>query len=78
MLTCAAALLTAAVPALAACPIELATYADIEGVAELEFTPTKDAATVSNTFRMLLDNDLVLDGIVPVDRTDVARPNGAC
>ena len=38
-----------------------------DGVAELEFTPTPEAATVTNTFRMLLDNDVVLDGIVHVD-----------
>ena len=56
--------LAAASPALAACPIELATYADMRGVAELEFTPGTGGATVSNSFRLLLDNDVVLDGIV--------------
>lgn len=64
-----------ATPALAACPIELATYADSEGVAELEFMPTMDAATVSNTFRVLLDNDVVLDGLVQWS-DGVPRPNG--
>ena len=64
-----------ATPALAACAIELATYADRDGVAELEFTPTTDAATVTNTFRVLLDNDVVLDGVV--QWSDPApRPNG--
>ena len=56
--------LAAASPARAACPIELATYADTRGVAELEFTPGTGGATVSNSFRLLLDNDVVLDGIV--------------
>ncbi len=59
----------------AACPLELATYADIEGVAEIDFVPTRDAATVSNTFRMLLDNNVVLDGVVMWSE-GVARPNG--
>jgi hypothetical protein len=56
--------LAAASPAFAACPIELATYADTSGVAELEFTPGLGGATVSNSFRLLLGNDVVLDGIV--------------
>ena len=59
-----AASLTAASPAFAACPIELATYADTSGVAELEFTPGLGGATVSNSFRLLLGNGVVLDGIV--------------
>jgi hypothetical protein len=75
VLTCAAALLPAAVPALAACPIELATYADTNGVAELEFTPGTGGATVSNSFRLLLDNHLVLDGIVQWTE-DEPRPWG--
>lgn len=48
----------------AACPIELATYADKDKVAEINFTPGQGGATVANTFRMLLGNDVVLDGIV--------------
>ncbi len=56
--------LAAVSPASAACPIELATYADTRGVAELEFTPGTGGATVSNSFRLLLDNDVVLDGFV--------------
>jgi hypothetical protein len=74
-MACMALVPLAASPALAACRIELAAYADMEGVAELEFTPTKDAATVSNTFRVLLDNDVVLDGVVQWS-DGVARPNG--
>jgi hypothetical protein len=74
-LACMALVSLAASPALSACRIELASYADMEGVAELEFAPTKDAATVSNTFRVLLDNDVVLDGVVQWS-DGVARPNG--
>jgi len=70
-----AATLAAAQPALAACPIELATYADTSGVAELEFSPEKGGATVSNSFRLLLDNDIVLDGIVQWTDTE-PRPWG--
>ena len=62
-------------PAFAACPIELATYADTENTAELEFTPTTESATVTNSFRMLLGNDVVLDGVVMWSE-GVARPNG--
>ena len=51
-------------PPLADCPIELATYRDMEQVGSVEFTPTGDAATVTNSFKLLLDNDVVLDGIV--------------
>jgi len=61
-------------PALAACPIELATYGATRGAAELEFTPS-GAATVSNSFRVLLGNDVVLEGIVQWSH-EVARPNG--
>lgn len=62
-------------PALAACPIELATYGEIQSGARVEFTPTKESATVTNTFRMLLDNDLVLDGIV-MWTADIRRSYG--
>jgi hypothetical protein len=68
-------ILTGAYAALAACPVELATYADMEGVAELEFTPTLEAVTVTNSFRMLLDNNVVLDGVVQWTE-GVARPHG--
>ncbi len=46
-----------------------------KGAAELEFTPRQGAATVSNRFRVLLENDVVLDGIVQWS-DEVARPNG--
>ena len=52
------AVLLAASPAFAACPIELATYADTSGVAELEFTPGLGGATVSNSFRLLFTSYL--------------------
>jgi hypothetical protein len=68
-------LLALASPTFAACPIELATYADMEGVAELEFTPTLEAITVTNSFKLLLDNNVVLDGVVQWTQ-GVARPNG--
>ena len=71
---CTAATIGAS-PARAACPVELSTYADRDGVAEINFTPTLNSATVTNTFRMLLDNDVVLDGII--QWTDgIARPHG--
>jgi hypothetical protein len=59
----------------AACPMELAVYDERDGVAEINFTPTHNPAVVTNTFRMLLEDDLVLDGIV-MWTEDVARPNG--
>lgn len=49
----------------AACPIELATYADRDKVAELNFRPIPDgSATTSNSFRMILPQNVVLDGFV--------------
>lgn len=71
----AASVAMAGAPAFAACPIELATYGSTEGAAELDFTPSGEAAAVTNSFRMLLDNDVVLDGVV-MWSDDVARPNG--
>ena len=65
----------AALPAFAECAIERATYEDIEGAARIEFFSTGSAATVTNSFRMLLDNDVVLDGIVQWT-DEVPRPNG--
>ncbi|MER8445102.1 hypothetical protein NKH52_18120 [Mesorhizobium sp. M1066] len=60
----------------AACPIELAVYGDAQSGAEIDFTPTGTSATVTNTFRMILDNDVVLNGIVMWNE-GVSRPNGA-
>jgi hypothetical protein len=68
-------LAAATTPSLAACPIELSVYGDRDGVAEIDFTQDQKGAVVTNTFRMLLDKDIVLDGIV-MWTEDVARPNG--
>ena len=75
---CAALVLLfgASSPVHAACPIELAVYGDAEKAAEINFTPTLESATVTNTFRMVLDNDVVLDGIV-MWTSGVSRPIGA-
>lgn len=59
----------------AACPIELAVYGDRDDVAGIDFRPTLESATVTNSFKMVLDNDTVLDGVV-MWSNDVARPNG--
>ena len=58
-----AALLTAMPVASAACPIELATYSETETGIAVEFRPTVDSATVTNSFRFLA-GDVVMDGIV--------------
>lgn len=50
--------------ALAACNMELSVYADQNGRGEINFTPSGELAAVSNSFRLLLRNDVVLDGIV--------------
>jgi len=68
--------LVAASVAHAACPIELAVYGDAQSGSEIDFTPTVTSATVTNTFRMILDNNVVLNGIVMWNE-GVARPNGA-
>lgn len=62
--------------AFAACPLELAVYGDAEGSAEIDFRPTGGSAVVTNTFKMVLDNDVVLDGIVMWTQ-GVARPHGS-
>jgi hypothetical protein len=59
-----ALMLTSTTPASAACPIELAVYGEARSDAEVNFTPSSNNALVTNVFRMLLDNDVVLDGIV--------------
>lgn len=69
------AFLMFAQPAFADCPIELATYADRDKAAEINFTPVKESATVTNSFRLLLDNNVVLDGIVMWTQEE-ARPMG--
>ena len=70
-----AALAATASPARAACPIELATYGQSETGARVEFSPAPKNAAVTNTFRLLLGNDVLLDGIV-MWTEGVSRPNG--
>jgi hypothetical protein len=65
----------AASPASAACKMELAVYGDRDGAAEVDFTPTAGSATVTNSFRMILGKDAVLDGFV-MWTSDVERPFG--
>ena len=60
----------------AACPIELAVYGDTQSGSEIDFTPTGTSATVTNSFRMILDNNVVLNGIVMWSSGE-ARPNGS-
>lgn len=67
--------LLGASPALAACPIELAVYGEREQVAEIDFRPTMGSATTTNSFKMLLGKDVVLDGVV-LWSSDAARPHG--
>jgi hypothetical protein len=61
-------------PAPAACPVELATYGERDGVASVEFQPTGDNAVVTNTFRMLI-GEFVPEGIVMWSDGE-GRPNG--
>ncbi|UDL87545.1 hypothetical protein LGH82_20410 [Mesorhizobium sp. PAMC28654] len=70
------AFLAAGSAARAACPIELAVYGDPQSGTEIDFTPTGTSATVTNTFRMILDNNVVLNGIV-MWSTGEERPNGS-
>ncbi|MGO4842174.1 hypothetical protein AB4144_58910, partial [Rhizobiaceae sp. 2RAB30] len=49
-----AVLALAAAPARAACPIELAVFGDRDDAASVEFLPTGESVTVTNTFRMVL------------------------
>ena len=72
----AAGMITATAEARAACPIELSVYGEPGGGAEIDFTPTGTSATVTNTFRLILDNNVVLNGIVMWTQ-GVSRPNGA-
>ncbi|MBO6717535.1 MAG: hypothetical protein JJ913_06205 [Rhizobiaceae bacterium] len=74
MVAAIAAFLTAT-SAHAACPIELATYADRDGVAELEFRPVIESVTVTNHFRMAMRGGPQFEGMV-MWTDDPARPNG--
>ncbi|MBN9242665.1 MAG: hypothetical protein J0I98_07720 [Mesorhizobium sp.] len=62
ILGCAA--IVAVAPALAACPVELAVYGDRDNAAGIDFRPATGLATVTNAFRMTLDNGTAFDGMV--------------
>ncbi|PBB16962.1 hypothetical protein [Mesorhizobium sp. WSM4313] len=61
----------------AACPIQLAVYGEAQSGAEIDFTPAGSSATITNNFRMILDNNVVLDGIVMWTEGSAARPHGS-
>ena len=65
-----------ATPVLAACPIELAVYGDRDDAAGIDFRPAINQATVTNAFRMNLENGVVLDGMVMWSE-GTARPYGS-
>ena len=58
----------------AACPMELAVYGDRDAVAGLDFRPTGENAVVTNSFTLVMDNSVVLDGIVMWTQEE-PRPN---
>ncbi|MGD9915242.1 MAG: hypothetical protein AB7S80_14260 [Rhizobiaceae bacterium] len=62
-------------PVLAACPMELAVYADEQGGAGIDFRPRGESAIVTNGFRMHLADGSVFDGMVAWS-DDAARPWG--
>ncbi|WP_245525509.1 hypothetical protein [Mesorhizobium sp. M00.F.Ca.ET.216.01.1.1] len=74
--TCWVGVALTAPAAFAACPLEHAVYGDRENAATIDFRPTMESATVTNTFRMALDKGVVLDGIV-MWTEGVARPHGS-
>ena len=61
----------------AACPIQLAVYGEAQSGAEIDFTPTGASPTITNTFRVILDNNTVLDGIAMWTEGSAARPHGS-
>jgi len=72
----AAVLLGVSPAALAACPQELAVYADSGDAISLEFMPNDGGRMMaSNVFRAAMANDIVLDGVV-IWNNGVTRPNG--
>ncbi|ESZ47203.1 hypothetical protein ACYG9R_11990 [Mesorhizobium sp. RSR565B] len=71
-----AAAVATPIPAHAACPLALAVYGDAESEAGIDFRPTTDAVTVTNSFKMVLDKGIVLDGIV-MWTSGVSRPHGS-
>jgi hypothetical protein len=70
----AAVLAGQAVPALAACPVELAVYSEARTGAMIDFRPGGNA-TATNAFRMVFEKGVVLEGVVMWD-ADVPRSIG--
>ena len=62
-------------PAQAACPQERAVYTEVDGTAQIEFSAEPAGFVVTNSFRLLLADELVLDGIVMWNQ-GVSRPSG--
>lgn len=54
--------------------MELAVYGDSSGVSGIDFHPTGENAVVTNSFKMVMDNSVVLDGIVMWTEEE-PRPN---
>ncbi|PBC06303.1 hypothetical protein [Mesorhizobium sp. WSM3860] len=77
MVAPAAAAALVAADAQAACPFQLAVYGEAKSGAEIDFTPTGTSATITNTFRMILDNNTVLDGIAMWTEGSAGRPHGS-
>lgn len=74
-LTLAVCAVVPATPVFAACPIELAVYGSRDGVAGIDFTPVDASATITNRFRMIFADAVILDGRVEwSDNTE--RPYG--
>ncbi|RVD56596.1 hypothetical protein EN828_24465 [Mesorhizobium sp. M2D.F.Ca.ET.185.01.1.1] len=73
----AAGIALAAVDAQAACPIQLAVYGEAQSGAEIDFTPAGTSATITNAFRVILDNNVVLDGIAMWTEGSAGRPHGS-
>lgn len=62
-------------PAHAACPQEMAVYTEVDGDAQIEFSAERAGFVVTNSFRLIVRDDLVLDGMVMWNQ-GVSRPNG--
>lgn len=65
----------ACVGARAACPVELAVYGDRDQAGEIDFMPANNLAVVTNAFKMVLERDVVLDGMV-MWSDETSRPYG--
>ncbi|MCO5064344.1 MAG: hypothetical protein M9924_07985 [Rhizobiaceae bacterium] len=63
-----------AMQAQAACPMELAVYGEETGTAGIDFHPTGENAVVTNSFRIVMEEGVLLDGIV-MWTAEEPRPN---